>query len=58
MPRFPASWVVAWAVLADVDREDTPTPLTYQLQMARQAGFSQVDVRLKHACFAAYGEVE
>jgi tRNA (cmo5U34)-methyltransferase len=44
-------------VFSYIAREDTPTPLTYQLQLARAAGFSQVDVLHKNACFAAYGAV-
>lgn len=38
-----------------IDREDTPTPVTYQLELARQAGFSKLDVLHKNACFASYG---
>jgi tRNA (cmo5U34)-methyltransferase len=38
-----------------VAREDTPTSLTYQLELARSVGFSTTDVLHKHACFAAYG---
>ena len=41
-----------------VVREDTPTPVTYQLQLARQTGFSKVDVLHKNASFAAYGAVK
>jgi len=40
-----------------VDREDTPTPVTYQLQLARRAGFASVDLLHKNAVFAAYGAV-
>jgi tRNA (cmo5U34)-methyltransferase len=45
-------------VFSYIAREDTPTPLTYQLQLARAAGFSPVDVLHKNACFAAYGAVK
>jgi tRNA (cmo5U34)-methyltransferase len=38
-----------------IAREDTPTSLTYQLELARTVGFSKTDVLHKNACFAAYG---
>ncbi len=40
-----------------VANEDTPTPLTYQLELLRQVGFGHIDVLHKNACFAAYGAV-
>jgi tRNA (cmo5U34)-methyltransferase len=45
-------------VFAYVEREDTPRPLVYQLDMLRQVGFSQVDVLHKNVCFAAFGGVK
>jgi tRNA (cmo5U34)-methyltransferase len=42
-------------VAAYVDREDTPIPLTTQLELLRRAGFSSVDVLHKNAAFAAFG---
>jgi tRNA (cmo5U34)-methyltransferase len=39
-------------------REDTPMPLTYQLKLAQQVGFSKTDVLHKNATFAAYGAVK
>jgi len=44
-------------VLAYVEREDTPRPLVYQLDLLRRVGFSAVEVLHKHACFAAFGAV-
>jgi len=44
-------------VFAYIEQEDTPTPLTYQLELLRRAGFGRIDVLHKHACFAAYGAV-
>jgi tRNA (cmo5U34)-methyltransferase len=44
-------------VLAYVEKEDTPRPLTYQLDLLRAVGFSAVDVLHKHGCFAAFGAV-
>ena len=44
-------------VFAYVEREDTPRPLMYQLDLLREAGFAQVDVLHKNVCFAAFGGV-
>ena len=44
-------------VLAYVEKEDTPRPLTYQLDLLRATGFSAIDVLHKHGCFAAFGAV-
>ncbi len=38
-----------------VDHEDSPRPLTYQLDLLRKVGFTQVDVLHKNSCFAAFG---
>ncbi|MCD8266748.1 MAG: methyltransferase domain-containing protein [Prevotellaceae bacterium] len=40
--------------LAAVRREDTPRPLSYQLRLMRQVGFTQTDVIHKNACFASF----
>ena len=45
-------------VFAYVEKEDTPRPLNFQLDLLRQVGFSQVDILHKHICFAAYGAVK
>ena len=42
-------------VFAYIEEEDTPRPLTSQLDLLREAGFSQVDVLHKNSCFAAFG---
>ncbi len=42
-------------VFAYVEREDTPTSLTYQLGVMQGVGFSRLDVLHKHSCFAAFG---
>lgn len=41
-----------------IEAEDSPAPLTYQLELLRRAGFAAVDVLHKHACFAAFGAVK
>jgi len=45
-------------VFAYVEREDSPRSVTYQLDLLRRAGFDDVDVLHKQACFAAFGGVK
>lgn len=45
-------------VLAYIDREDSPRPLTYQLDLLRRVGFRRVEVLHKNSCFAAFGAVK
>jgi tRNA (cmo5U34)-methyltransferase len=45
-------------VFAYVEKEDTPRPLIFQLDLLRQAGFAQVEVLHKNVCFAAFGAVK
>jgi tRNA (cmo5U34)-methyltransferase len=45
-------------VFAYVEKEDTPRPLAYQLELLRQAGFRSIDVLHKRVCFAAFGGVK
>ena len=41
-----------------IDKEDTPRPVTYQLDLLRKSGFDQVDLLHKNSCFAAFGAVK
>ncbi len=45
-------------VFAYIDREDSPRPLTYQLDLLRQVGFARVDILHKNSCFAAFGAIK
>lgn len=45
-------------VFAYVDREDSPRPVTYQLELLRQVGFDHVELLHKNSCFAAFGAVK
>jgi len=38
-----------------IKKEDSPRPVTYQLELLRKVGFNQVDLLHKNSCFAAYG---
>lgn len=42
-------------VFTYIDLEDSPRPVTYQLDLLRQVGFKQVDILHKNSCFAAFG---
>ena len=41
-----------------IDIEDTPRPVTFQLEMLRRVGFKQVDILHKNSCFAAFGGIK
>lgn len=45
-------------VFAYIDKEDSPRPVTYQLDLLRKVGFSSVDILHKNSCFAAFGGVK
>jgi tRNA (cmo5U34)-methyltransferase len=45
-------------VFAYIEKEDSPRPLMYQLDLLRRAGFAQVDVLHKNSVFAAFGAVK
>jgi tRNA (cmo5U34)-methyltransferase len=45
-------------VLAYIEKEDTPRPLQFQLNLLRQVGFAQVEVLHKNSCFAAFGALK
>jgi tRNA (cmo5U34)-methyltransferase len=45
-------------VFAYVEKEETPRPLVYQLDLLREVGFARVDVLHKNVCFAAFGAVK
>jgi len=38
-----------------IEKEDSPRPVTYQLDLLRKVGFKQVDILHKNSCFAAFG---
>jgi tRNA (cmo5U34)-methyltransferase len=45
-------------VFAYVEKEDTPRPLLFQLDLLRQVGFAQVELLHKNVCFAAFGALK
>jgi tRNA (cmo5U34)-methyltransferase len=38
-----------------IDREDSPRPVTYQLELLRRVGFTHIELLHKNSCFAAFG---
>lgn len=42
----------------EIEAEDTPKPLTYQLELLRKCGFRQIDVLHKNSCFATFGAIK
>ena len=38
-----------------IEKEDSPKPVTYQLDLLRKVGFIKVDILHKNSCFAAFG---
>ncbi len=45
-------------IFADIEQEDTPRPLSFQIQMLQKAGFAEIEILHKHSCFAAFGAVK
>lgn len=45
-------------VFAYIDKEDTPRPLMFQLDLLRSVGFGEVEVLHKNSCFAAFGGIK
>ena len=45
-------------VFAYVEKEDTPRPLMFQLDLLREVGFVQIEVLHKNISFAAFGAVK
>ena len=45
-------------VFAYVEKEDTPRPLQFQLDLLREVGFAKVEVLHKNVCFAVFGAVK
>lgn len=41
-----------------IEKEDSPRPVTYQLDLLKKVGFKQVDLLHKNSCFAAFGAVK
>ena len=45
-------------VFAYIEKEDSPRPVTYQLDLLKQVGFDHVEILHKNSCFAAFGALK
>lgn len=45
-------------VVAYIEKEDTPRPVFWQLELLKKVGFQEVDILHKNSCYAAYGAVK
>jgi tRNA (cmo5U34)-methyltransferase len=45
-------------VFAYIDKEDSPRPVSFQLDLMRKAGFASVDILHKNSCFSAFGGIK
>lgn len=45
-------------VLDYIDKEDSPRPVTFQLNLLRKVGFDRIELLHKHSCFAAFGAIK
>jgi tRNA (cmo5U34)-methyltransferase len=41
-----------------IDKEDSPRPVTYQLDLLRKVGFAYTDILHKNSCFSAFGAIK
>ncbi|QDT10892.1 class I SAM-dependent methyltransferase [Planctomycetes bacterium K23_9] len=46
------------SVFAYIDQEDSPRPVTFQLELLRRVGFRDVELLHKNSCFAAFGAIK
>ena len=46
------------SVFAYIDKEDSPRPVTFQLELLRNVGFAHIELLHKNSCFAAFGAVK
>ncbi|MDR2436840.1 MAG: methyltransferase domain-containing protein [Endomicrobium sp.] len=45
-------------ILNKIEKEDTPRPLDYQLDLMKKVGFKAVEVLHKNMCFAVFGAIK
>ncbi|HWL08024.1 MAG TPA: class I SAM-dependent methyltransferase [Planctomicrobium sp.] len=41
-----------------IDKEDSPRPVTFQLDLMKKVGFASVEILHKNSCFAAFGGIK
>ena len=45
-------------VFGYIETEDSPRPVTYQLDLLRKVGFKHIELSHKNSCFAAFGAIK
>lgn len=45
-------------VFAYIEKEDSPRPVTYQLELLKKVGFKHIELLHKNSCFAAFGAIK
>lgn len=45
-------------VFTYIEKEDSPRPVTYQLNLLKKSGFERVEILHKNSCFAAFGAIK
>ncbi len=40
------------------DKEDSPRPVTFQMELLRKVGFKHIELLDKNSCFAAFGAIK
>jgi tRNA (cmo5U34)-methyltransferase len=45
-------------VFAYIEKEDSPRPLLFQIDLLREVGFRSVEILHKNSCFAAFGAIK
>jgi len=45
-------------VFAYIEKEDSPRPLLFQIDLLREVGFHSVEILHKNSCFAAFGAIK
>lgn len=45
-------------VFSYIDKEDSPRPVTFQLELMKKVGFQTTEILHKNSCFAAFGAIK
>ena len=45
-------------VFAYIEKEDSPRPVTFQLELMKKVGFEKTEILHKNSCFAAFGAIK
>lgn len=48
----------ACRVFDNIEKEDSPRPVTFQLELLRRIGFGRIKLLHKNSCYAAFGAIK